>query len=105
MRGMLIDDDEPVAGLRHDVGLVHLGAGGAKWPRDQVARRLEALDARVGGRLAHLEGGFRGFGEAERGAATYGHEGARVGPRRRTPPIISAAARNAEWPECRDGGA
>src|SRR5437899_1172002 len=30
MGGVLIDDDEAVAGLRHDVGLVYLGASGAE---------------------------------------------------------------------------
>ena len=30
MRGVLIDDDETVARLRHDVGVVHLRARGAE---------------------------------------------------------------------------
>ena len=50
MRGVLVDDDEAVARLRHDVGLVHLRARGAERPVEQIGRGLGALDARVGRR-------------------------------------------------------
>ena len=40
MRGVLVDDDEAVAGLRHDIGLVHLRARGAERPVEQVGRGL-----------------------------------------------------------------
>ena len=48
VRGVLVDDDEAVAGLRHDVGVVHLRARGAERPVEQVGRGLGDLDA--GGR-------------------------------------------------------
>ncbi len=39
MGGVLIHDDEAVAGLRDDVGLVHLRAGGAERAIEQIRRR------------------------------------------------------------------
>ena len=86
MRGVLVDDDQAVARLRHDVGLVHLRARGAERPLDQFGRRLEALDARIGRRLADIEGGLRRFGKAERGAAARGDQRAigRAGERRQS---------------------
>ena len=41
MRGVLVDDDQAVARLRHDVGLVHLRARGAERPVEQVGRGLD----------------------------------------------------------------
>ena len=107
MRGVLVDDDQPVAGLRHDIGLVHLRARGAERALDQFGRRLEAFDARIGGRLADVEGGLRGFGKTERGAPPRMRVAAIAArrPRRRAPPVVAAAARRAERAEGRDGGA
>ena len=85
MRGVLVDDDQAVAGLRHDIGLVHLRARGAERAVDQVGRRLEALDARIGRRRADVEGGLRGLGQAERGIAARAQSPAgRAGERRQS---------------------
>ena len=72
VRRVLVDDDQAVARLRHDVSLVHLRARGAERALDQFRRRLEAHDARIGGRLAHVEGGLRGLrlSQARRRRAT-----------------------------------
>ena len=40
VRGVLVDDDEAVARLRHDVGLVQLRARGAERPVEQIGRGL-----------------------------------------------------------------
>ena len=104
MRGVLVDDDQAVARLRHDVGLVHLRARGAERPLDQIGRRLEAFDARVGRRRADVEGRLRGFGKAERGAPPRDVRKAQR-PRRRAPPVVSAAPRHAERAERGDGRA
>ena len=64
VRGVLVDDHEAVARLRHDVGLVHLRARGAERPVEQVGARLRRLDARVGRRRADVERRLRGFGKA-----------------------------------------
>ena len=40
MRGVLIDDDDAVARLRHDVGLVHLRARRAERAVEQIGRGL-----------------------------------------------------------------
>jgi len=48
MRGVLVDDDQPVAGLRHDISFVHLGARRPERALDLLGRRLEALGAGVG---------------------------------------------------------
>ena len=69
MRGVLVDDDDAVARLRHDIGLVHLRARGAERPVEQFGRGLRDLDARIGGGRADVERRLRGLGEAERGAA------------------------------------
>ncbi len=105
MRGVLVDDDQAVAGLRHDIGLVHLRARRAERAVDQLGRRLEALDARIGGRRADLEGGLRGFGEAERGAAARRRRSRAAAPasaasrRRRGAP--SPAGGTPRWWRCR----
>ena len=52
MRGMLIDDDEPVAGLRHDIGLVDLRARSTQRPPDLLGRRLKTFNPRIGRRRA-----------------------------------------------------
>src|SRR5580704_19100572 len=62
VRGVLVDDDQAVAGLRHDIGLVHLGARRAERPVDQFGGGLR-LDAKIGRRRADIEGGLRGFGK------------------------------------------
>ena len=95
MRGVLVDDDDAVARLRHDIGLVHLRARGAERPVEQVGRRLAAMRARVGRRRADIESGLRGLGEAgsdgQRGAAAA----RRHGPRRRAPPVPARRGRGA----------
>ncbi len=100
--GVLVDDDEAVAGLRHDVGVVHLGARGAERAVEQVGRGLGDLDAGGGGRGADVEHGLRGFGKARigrssrRATAPRGGSG-RDGERRQSklPRRGSAAGRNA----------
>ena len=59
MRGVLVDDDNAIARLRHDIGLVHLRAGSPERLIEQLGCGLADLDARVGGRLAHIEGRLR----------------------------------------------
>ena len=87
VRGVLVDDDDAVAGLRDDIGLVHLRARGAERPVEQVGRRLGDLDARVGRRAADIEGRLRRFGKADGAAAT-----------RRAPPRIADAPASAPIP-------
>ena len=50
MRGVLIDDDEPVARLRDDVGLVQLRARGAERMIEQIRRPAEPRPTRIGWR-------------------------------------------------------
>ena len=72
MRGVLVDDDQPIAGLRHDVGLVHLRARGAERAVEQFGRGFDDIGTGIGRGRADIEGGLRGFGETEacpRGAA------------------------------------
>ena len=63
VRRVLVDDDEAVAGLRHDVSVVHLGPGGAERTIQQVGRGLGHFNA--GGRrgTADIEHGLGGFGK------------------------------------------
>ena len=68
MRGVLVDDHEPVAGLRHDVGLVQLRARSAERPVDLIGGGLEARNRRIRGRLADIEGSLRGFRKARAAA-------------------------------------
>ena len=42
MGGVLIDDDDAVARLRHDVGFVHLRAGGAERPVEEIGLGIDA---------------------------------------------------------------
>ena len=46
VRGVLVDDDKPIARLRDDVGVVHLGPGGAERPVEQVGCGLGDFHAR-----------------------------------------------------------
>ena len=109
MRGVLIDDHQPVAGLRDDVGVVHLRAGGAERTVEQIGRGLGHLDAGGRGRRADVERGLRGFGEARlRRRSPCRHRAARrQRPRRRAPPVERAAARavppggTRRWSRCR----
>ena len=55
VRGVLVDDDEAVAGLRHDIGLMQLRARGAERTVDQIRRRIEARVARICRWAAHIE--------------------------------------------------
>ena len=47
MRGVLVDDDDAVARLRHDVGLVHLRARRAERPVEQIGARLGQASTRA----------------------------------------------------------
>ena len=70
MRGVLVDDHDAVARLRHDVGLVQLRARGAERAVDEIGRGIGRLGAHIGRRRAGVERGLRGFGKArERGRA------------------------------------
>ena len=62
MRGVLVHDDQSVAGLRHDVGFVDLRPRRAERTVEQVGGGLR-LEAHVGGRCADIEGGLIRFGE------------------------------------------
>ena len=100
MRGVLVDDDQAVAGLRHDIGLVDLRARRAERPIDQVGRRLR-LEAHVGRRRADIEGRLVLFGK--RGGAGKGRHPA-DGIRRRALPVPIAGPRRdhrAERGDCR----
>ena len=105
VRGVLVDDDQAVAGLRHDVGVVHLRAGGAERTVEQIGRGLGHLDARGRGRarrrrtrLARLRQSpaLRRPGAAQAATAPRGGKG-RDGERRQSnaPRRGSAAGRNA----------
>ncbi len=80
MRGVLIDHHQPVTRLRHDISLVNLRARRAERTIEQFGRGLDDVGARIGHRFADLEGGLRGFGEADHVAAHH-----RL--RRRLPPV------------------
>src|SRR5262249_9738349 len=64
---MLVDDDEAVVSLRHDITIVQLGAGGTEGIIDAIARNLRSLDVRCGWsciegclfRLGQTRGGCR----------------------------------------------
>ena len=47
VRGVLVDDDEPVARLRHDIGLVHLRARGAERPVDAGRAQARSTSTRA----------------------------------------------------------
>ena len=70
VRGVLVDDDEAVAGLRHDIGLVHLRARRAERMIEQFVgrrgfgERLRADLAQIGRRAADVESGLRRLGKA-----------------------------------------
>ena len=88
--GVLIDDDEAVAGLRDDVGLVHLGARRAERSVAQFRRRLD--HGGFGGRGSDLERGLRRLGETECGPMRRARQGARIDrPRQRAAPIPCSA--------------
>src|ERR1700743_3586495 len=95
MGGMLVDDNEPVAGLGNDIGLVNLGARRAERAVHEIAGRLR-LEPYVGGGRAHVEGALVLLRECCRG----GGEGWRATDRkgRRAPPVPTGRAR-------REGGA
>ena len=67
MRGMLVDDDEAVARLRHDVVLVDLRPRGAERMLDLlgIGRRFDARRRR----RSDVERRLRRVGEAEPGGA------------------------------------
>ncbi len=93
MRGVLIDDDDAVARLRHDIGFVHLRAGSAERPVEQLGRG--EIDACVGGGgSADVERRLRRLRQAWRVAAPSHRHAARIDrPRRRLPPVPAAAPR------------
>src|SRR5205823_2490578 len=68
MRGVLVHDNEAVAGLRHDVGLVDLRACRTQRPIEQVSRWC-FLKPHVRARGADLERSLPGFGERSSGSA------------------------------------
>ncbi len=51
MRGVLVDDNDPVARLRHDIGLVDLRPRGAERSLGICWRRLEIVQAALGGHV------------------------------------------------------
>jgi hypothetical protein len=63
MRGVLVDDHQPVNRLRHDIGLVHLRARRAERLRDQVGLRRECFDPHIRRRPAGVERRLRDFGQ------------------------------------------
>ena len=64
MRGMLVDDDQRVAGLRHDVVFVHLRARRAEVGRPRCVRELRCEVRASALQAAGVESGLRGFAEA-----------------------------------------
>ena len=93
MGGVLIDDDEPVARLRNDIGLVHLRAGGAeRMPIASAAaknsRRRADFEARLRRqrRSAHIERRLSRLGKADAGARRARARGSpgRAGERRQS---------------------
>lgn len=68
MRGVLVDDDQAVTGLRDDVGLVDLGARGAERAIDEVGRRLR-LDPHIRAGRADVECGLGALRESRCGRA------------------------------------
>ncbi len=66
MGGVLIDDDDALSRLRHDIGLVHLRARGAERPVEEIGLgRIDArVDARIGGGAADVERRLRRLRQA-----------------------------------------
>ena len=96
VRGMLIDDHHAVAGLRHDIGFVHLRARGPERAVEQIGRNLRHARARIGGRRDRLERLLRGFRESERGIAVGRESCGAAGERRQSQLARGmAAGRNA----------
>src|SRR5580692_81919 len=62
MRGVLVNDNKTVAGLRDDIGLVNLRSRRAKWPVEQVGGWL-CLEANVCRRRADIEGRLARLGK------------------------------------------
>ncbi len=89
MGGVLVDDDDAVAGLGDDVGLVHLGPRGAEGEGGGVL-----LDMDVGQRQGRLEGvvGETG-GEVGLGPGRDAAEAGQVRGRRRRGPAARAPGR------------
>ena len=91
MRGVLIDNDEAVAGLRDNVGLMNLGSRCAQWPIDLVSRGLKTCDRGIRCRFADVKSSLRWFRKTDCNAAT--HRRKTGGPCRRSPPVIGAPTR------------
>ncbi len=80
MRGMLIDDDQAVARLRHDVIVVHLRPRRAERMIERIgAQARMSRHARSSAAGADIEHGLRRFGKAERGIAVGCKTGWREG--------------------------
>ena len=62
--GMLIDDHQPVAGLRHDIGRVHLRARGTQRSIEQIGDGLGQLDRPCRRRSADVECRLRRLGKS-----------------------------------------
>ena len=114
MRGVLVDDNEAVAGLRDDIGLVDLRPCRAERAVEQVGGRL-FLKPNIGGRRADIEGRLAGLGERGRGGALKAgcDPTGKAGERRQSqfacPPFAAAAQRQGGaprsqrrryWPRC-----
>ena len=99
MRRMLIDNNNAVPRLRHDVGLVQLRARRAERTIDEFDRRRR-LRARIGGRLPRRKRRLRGLAKAgERGRARDRKGRAR----RRCAPVPAGPRRNV-GAQCRHRG-
>ena len=112
VRGVLIDDHQPVAGLRDDVGVVHLRARGAERTVEHVGRGLGHFDARGRGAPptsnAACAASAKPGGCVGRGPCGDARRAARAGPRRASAASRSAAARGQRgragtprWSRCR----
>ena len=101
---MLVDDYQPVAGLRHDIGVVHLRARRAE--RAGRADRRPARSSARGVRDRTATSNAACAASANAGAAAVARISARFErASRRQSPVMAAARRHRGRPERRDGGA
>ena len=73
MGGVLVHDNEAVAGLRHNIGLVDLRPRRSQRAVEQIGWWC-FLKMCVGGRRADVERGLAGFGEGRRRRALEGRQ-------------------------------
>ena len=101
MRGVLVDDDEAIAGLCDDVGFVNLRARCAQRPLNLIRGRFERRDSGIRRGLADIEYRLRIFGKPDGGPGSPGSKSS--GASRRASPVITIPSRYRSWSKSCDG--